>query len=137
MFRIFEVGNDVKEIEEIAMKTILLIFALALSASPAFAAPVVDLTCRVAGPNGGSATDLDITLNEATGTASYVVKTTGALFTQRAQFTPFVVTIGDRDGVIVIDRRTLEIRDGVMFNGELRVFRSGTCEIAKPADRKF
>lgn len=104
---------------------------------PGWAAESVHLSCTLVGKDGGSETHLDVTLVETTGKASYSFRETGAIFTEKAQFTPTAVVIGASHSVKIIDRTTLEIRDSVMFRGQEQVFRSGNCEIARVEDRKF
>jgi hypothetical protein len=110
---------------------------LAALAMPVSASGIVHLNCSLMGSNGGSAVQLDISLNEAAGTASYLVRQTGATVTERAQFTPTQVKIGDADMMKIIDRTNLNITDGTAALGPYRVFRSGKCEMAPVVERKF
>lgn len=95
---------------------------------------VVSLSC-VFNDNG---THMGFLLYEGEQRASYDVRETGKSFQQDAVFTPSQVIIGPDDMRKIIDRTTLGISDGLMYHGEFRVFRSGTCEVTKPpASRKF
>lgn len=120
------------------MKILLLSsLALALPTAPAEASPVVDLTCPIAATDGGSATTLEITLNQGLGTATYRVSTTGGVLTGPAEFTPYIVAIRNKDFLKIIERRTGRIVDGTTLSGEFVISREGVCEVLKLTNRKF
>lgn len=97
------------------------------------AASSVSLNCTLKQKSDDVETNVDITLNESTGTASYVVRETGALFTNTAQFTPDAVFIADgHGGLKAINRSTLKILEGYEDkNGQGVLGRSGQCVIAE------
>lgn len=119
----------------LAVVVLPLLAAAQVAPSPAY------LSCRIASPSGNNAVTLDVTLDEKSGTASYVYRETGyALNDLPATFTAASVRWERTDlGPIryVVGRVDLRIQE-TWYNGNIpSLVRTGTCEIAGPAKRKF
>jgi hypothetical protein len=119
-----------------------LLTLLAFTSTPALATPVY-LLCPISSEDGKNAVNIDLTLNEETGTASYFVKETGSSVANvPAAFTPTVVSwertlvphVTMRHSV---DRTTLTYQEVIYVASKPTDSRTGTCVISKIKQRKF
>ncbi|NWG52106.1 MAG: hypothetical protein HXY28_00135 [Hydrogenophilaceae bacterium] len=126
------------------MRAVILGFVMALAfARPAFADPTY-LECTLAAPQSTSVSHLDVTLNEASNTAGFLLRETGyspqnipAVFTAR-EVTFTIPGSLNACSIYRIDRVSLEFSNDVRsVDGSSLVVRTGTCVVASVPQRAF